>query len=177
MARQILTLSHLNTLDQKHFAQALAGLFEGPPWIVTRAWDARPFASLERLHHVLREVMARASEEEQVALLRAHPDLVGRAALAGTLGPASSAEQAAAGLDHLSPGEIALFTRLNAAYRARFGFPFIICAREHQKESIMASFEARLGQTREREIQTALDEVAAICWLRLRDTLRADTAY
>jgi OHCU decarboxylase len=114
------------------------------------------------------------TEDEQVALIRAHPDLVGRAALAGTLSSASTAEQAAAGLDRLTPDEIADFTRLNAEYQARFGFPFVICARENKKESILAGFSARLTNSREREIQAALAEIAKIGWLRLLDSVSAD---
>src|SRR5579859_842625 len=140
----MLTLQTINNLDQQSFTTALSGLFEGPPWIVSQAWHARPFTSLEHLHKALCQVMYNSSVEQQVALLQAHPDLVGRAALAGTLSPASTGEQAAAGLDHLSTEEIERFTRLNLAYQARFGFPFVICARENRKESILADFAARL---------------------------------
>jgi OHCU decarboxylase len=164
------TLPHLNTLDHDAFTAALAGLFEGPPWIIARAWERRPFASREVLYRTLCDVMYAATEADQIALIRAHPDLVGRAALAGTLSPASTAEQTAAGLDRLMPEEIATFTRLNAEYQARFGFPFVICARENKKESILAGFEERLHHGREQEISVSLDEVAKICWLRLLDT-------
>jgi OHCU decarboxylase len=169
-----LTLAQVNALDQQAFVAAFGGLFEGPPWIVEQAWHARPFASLDDLHARLVAAMEAAPEERKVALLRAHPDLVGRAALAGTLSPASTAEQAAAGLDRLTPDEIATFARLNAEYQARFGFPFVICARENKKDSILAGFAARMGNTREQEIATALGEVAKICRLRLLDTVRPD---
>ena len=99
---------------------------------------------------------------------------MGRAALAGTLTPESTDEQAAAGLDRLSPEEITTFTRLNMAYHDCFGFPFVICARENKKESILAGFATRLQHSRSREIETALDEIAKICWYRLRDTLLSD---
>jgi 2-oxo-4-hydroxy-4-carboxy-5-ureidoimidazoline decarboxylase len=163
------TLAALNAMDREAFVAALGGVFEGPPWIVARAWDARPFGSVQALHRALRAVMEGASEDAQAALLQAHPDLVGRAALAGTLSPASTGEQAAAGLDRLTPNEIATFQRLNAAYRERFGFPFVICARENKKDSILAGFAARLNNTREQELRTALAEVAKIAWLRLQD--------
>jgi 2-oxo-4-hydroxy-4-carboxy-5-ureidoimidazoline decarboxylase len=113
--------------------------------------------------------MRAAPVERQVALIRAHPDLVGRAALAGTLTPESAGEQAAAGLDRLTPDEVATFTQLNATYRDRFGFPFVICARGNKKESILAGFDGRLDNTREREIATALDEIAKIAHFRLLD--------
>src|SRR5215472_655393 len=164
-----LTLGEVNALDQQAFVAALGGLFEGPPWIATEAWHARPFASLEALHAALCQVMYDALEERRVALLRAHPDLVGRAALAGTLSPASTGEQAAAGLDHLTPAEIETFQYYNQAYRARFGFPFVICARENKKESILAGFATRLSNSYDQEIRLALAEVAKICALRLHD--------
>jgi len=153
--------------DQAGFVRALRFVFEGPPWIVEAAWADRPFDSLERLYEALRAVMDAAPVAQQVALLRAHPDLVGRAALAGTLSAESREEQASAGLDRLSPAEVVTFKRLNAAYQERFGFPFIICVREHRKESILAGFESRLTNSREHEISTALGEVARIGRLRL----------
>ena len=173
MASRI-TVADLNALGQTGFVAALGAVFEGLPWIVTQAWAERPFESLVHLHRALCAVMYGAPRQQQVALIQAHPDLVGRAALAGTLTTASTREQAAAGLDRLSPDEIATFTRLNAAYRERFGFPFVICARENKKDSILAGFAARLDHTRDQEIATALDEVAKIALLRLRDIVGED---
>ncbi|HEX9068273.1 MAG TPA: 2-oxo-4-hydroxy-4-carboxy-5-ureidoimidazoline decarboxylase [Ktedonobacterales bacterium] len=166
-----ITLSQLNALDRPGFVAALAGIFEGSPWIVEETWARRPFPSVAALYDALAATMLAAPIEKQLALIRAHPDLVGRAALAGTLTPASTAEQAAAGLDVLSSGEIAAFTRLNDDYKRRFDFPFVICARDHRKASILAGFEARLGNAREEEITTALGEVGKIARLRLRDTV------
>lgn len=173
MSKQ-LTLQEINALDQESFVTALGSLFEGPPWIVRQAWYARPFASLTELHQALCTVMYQAAVERQVALILAHPDLVGRAALAGTLTPESTNEQASVGLDRLSTQEIATFMRLNQTYRDRFGFPFVICVRENKKESILAGFATRLQHSRNREIETALDEIARICWYRLRDTILWD---
>jgi OHCU decarboxylase len=172
MTTSPITLQELNTLDQESFVEALHSLFEGPPWIVREAWHARPFESVEQLYQALCNVMYSAPVEQQIALLQAHPDLVGRAALEGTLSQESTGEQAAAGLNQLSPEEIATFTRLNAAYRDRFGFPFVICARENKKDSILAGFTARLHNSRDQEIAIALGEVAKICSLRLHDTVR-----
>ncbi len=169
-----LTLTQVNALDRPDFIAALGHLFEGPPWIVEQTWDARPFATLDDLQSKLVAVMYAAPVERQVALIQTHPDLVGRAALAGTLTPASTGEQAAAGLDSLTSDEIATFTRLNAEYRERFGFPFVICARENKKENILAGFAQRLIHTRAEEITTALGEIAKICRLRLLDTIRAE---
>src|SRR5205823_4672785 len=113
-----------------------------------------------------------APTEQQIALLQAHPDLVGQAALAGTLTSESTSEQVAAGLGHLSSEEVATFNRLNSTYRDRFGFPFVICARENKKDSILAGFATRLHNSHEQEIAIALGEVAKICALRLHDTVR-----
>ena len=174
MARTRMTLREINALDQDGFVTALGFVFEGSPWIAARAWQARPFGSLTHLHRSLCDVMYNASVEQQVALIRAHPDLVGQAALAGTLTPVSTQEQASAGLDRLSPEEIATFTRLNQAYRHRFGFPFVICVRENRKEGILAAFATRLEHSRDEEISTALAEIAKIASLRLRDVVAAD---
>ena len=174
MTAQQVKLQEINALNRNDFVKELSVLFEGPPWIVALAWHARPFPSLEHLHQTLCAVMYNAPVEQQVELLQAHPDLVGRAALAGTLTPVSTNEQAAAGLDRLSPEEIATFSRLNQAYRDRFGFPFVICARENKKDSILAGFDARLHNSREQEIEIALGEVAKICYLRLSDLAGSD---
>lgn len=172
------TLSQVNELDHEAFTAALAPLFEGPPWIVAEAWARRPFADREALYRALVRVMEAAPVERQVALLRAHPDLVGRAALAGTLSRDSTAEQAAAGLNRLSAAEISDFTRLNGEYRAKFGFPFIVCARENTKATILEGFTERLPHTRDEEIRIALGEVAKICRLRLDGLLQdGDTIF
>ena len=176
MAQTPLTIRELNTFYQEAFVATLGFLFEDSPWIAMEAWHNRPFETLDHLHRSLCEVMYDAPLDRQVALIRAHPDLVGRAALAGTLTPESTKEQASAGLDRLSPDEIATFGRLNQAYRDRFGFPFVICARENKKESILAGFASRLEHSRAEEIGIALDEIAKIAYLRLHDTVRADDA-
>jgi 2-oxo-4-hydroxy-4-carboxy-5-ureidoimidazoline decarboxylase len=176
MTRSRLTLEQINALDRDDFVAVLGSLFEGSPWIAAETWPARPFASLKELHQALCNVMLTAPTERQIALLQAHPDLVGRAALAGTLTAASAGEQAAAGLDRLSPAEIAIFTQLNRAYRDKFGFPFVICARENRKDSILAGFNTRLHHAHEDEIELALAEVAKICWLRLRDRAESGDA-
>lgn len=176
MTAQQVTLQEINAFDQDDFVKELSVLFEGPPWILVQAWHVRPFTSLEHLHRALCAVMYNAPVEQQVELLRAHPDLVGRAALAGTLTPTSTGEQAAAGLDRLSPEEVATFSRLNQAYRDRFDFPFVICARENKKNSILAGFDARLHNSREQEIEIALGEVAKICYFRLSDLVGSNAS-
>lgn len=168
----MITLSQLNALDQPAFTATLGHLFEHSPWIPERTWARRPFSSLADLHEKLLATVHAAEAEEQLALLRAHPDLVGRLARENRLTQESSAEQAAAGLSALSPDEVAAFETNNAAYREKFEFPFIICARENKKEAILAAFPRRLANSRASEIATALAEVGKIARLRLRDTLQ-----
>lgn len=169
-----MNLSDINRLDRDEFVIKLGSLFEGPAWIVEEAWARRPFSDEAALHRALCAVMNAAPRESQLALLSAHPDLAGKLARAGKLTPDSTREQAAAGLDRLTPAELREFTRLNASYRERFGFPFILCARLSTKEGIHAALLERLQHTREEEVQTALAEVSKICALRLHDML-ADT--
>ncbi len=169
---EALPLDLINTLDRDQFVAALGGLFEHSPWIAAGAWHARPFDSRAALHDALCRVMYAAPAAQQLALIRAHPDLAGKAAVAKTLTAASAGEQASAGLDRLSPDEFARFTALNNAYRERFGFPFIICVREHTKHSILDHFAARLNHTPDEEIRTALGEIVKIANIRLRDAVQ-----
>jgi len=142
----------------------LSALFEHSPWVEARA-DARP-SSGDR-HADLMAVVYAATAEEQLALIRAHPELAGKAAIDRTLTDASAAEQASAGLDRLTPDEFARFNALNAAYRAKFDFPFIICVRLTDKAGILAAMETRLLNDRETEIAAALTQIGEIVRLRL----------
>jgi 2-oxo-4-hydroxy-4-carboxy-5-ureidoimidazoline decarboxylase len=144
----------------------MTALFEHSPWVEARA-DAMP-SSGDR-HADLMAVVHAATLEEQLALIRAHPELAGKAAIDRTLTDASAAEQASAGLDRLSEDEFARFHALNAAYRERFAFPFIICVRLTDKAGILAAMEARLANEREAEIATAIAQVGEIVRLRLKD--------
>lgn len=144
----------------------MTALFEHSPWVEARA-DAR--ASSGDRHADLMAVVREASPEDQLALIRAHPELAGKAAIDGRLTDASAAEQASAGLDRLTPEEFDRFHALNAAYRERFGFPFIICVRLTNKAVILAAIEARLGNDREEEIANAIDQIGEIVRLRLED--------
>lgn len=112
-------------------------------------------------------IVQNAGEEKQLGLIRAHPDLVGRAALTSE----SNREQTAAGLMQLTPEEVTLFDRYNTEYKSRFGFPFIICARKNKKEAILGAFPVRLKNSRETEIRTALDQIFQIAELRLADLI------
>jgi 2-oxo-4-hydroxy-4-carboxy-5-ureidoimidazoline decarboxylase len=168
-----LSLSRLNELDHKEFMNIVGPVFEHSPWIAELAWLEKPYASIEEVHRAMCEIVREADLEKQLALIRAHPDLVGRATLAGTLTRESTNEQANAGLNKLSLEEIALFQKQNTAYRDRFDFPFVICARLNKKEAILAGFEKRLQNTREQEIQIALEEIFKIADFRLRDLISA----
>jgi 2-oxo-4-hydroxy-4-carboxy-5-ureidoimidazoline decarboxylase len=141
-------------------------LFEHSPWVEKRA-DANP-SSGDR-HADLMVVMYAATPDEQLALIRAHPELAGKAALDKTLTDASAAEQASAGLDRLTQDEYDRFHALNGAYRERFGFPFIICVRLTDKAGILAAMESRLAHDRDTEIATALEQIGEIVRLRLGD--------
>src|SRR5215203_4532910 len=137
-----MTLTHLNLFSRDEFVRAVGSVFEHSPWIAEATWARRPFASVEQLHGALCQTVSEASENQKLALIRAHPDLVGRTALAGTLTPESTGEQATAGLNQLTSEEIAVFQKYNATYRKKFGFPFVICARLNKKQAILAGFEA-----------------------------------
>jgi 2-oxo-4-hydroxy-4-carboxy-5-ureidoimidazoline decarboxylase len=166
-----MTISEINLLSSEEFVRIVGPVFEHSPWIAEMAWSRKPFANLENLQSALCEVVRNSSEEKQLALIRAHPDLVGKLALAGQLTKESTNEQTSAGLDKLSPVETAVFQKQNAAYKNKFGFPFVICARLNKKEAILAGFERRLKNSREQEILTALEEIFKIAELRLRDLI------
>lgn len=167
-----LTMDEVNALGRDEFIRVFGGVFEHSPWVAEMAWAARPFASLDFLHRRMCETVALAGGEKQLLLIRAHPDLVGRAALAGTLTAASTQEQRAAGLDCLSEEEVTTFQNLNRQYHEQFGFPFIICARLNKKEAILAAFPLRLKNAREEEIRAALEEIYKIARLRLADLIQ-----
>jgi OHCU decarboxylase len=172
MAATPFLLTEVNQLSRDDFVTALGSLFEGSPWIAEITWIARPFASIERLHQALCATMYAAPIERQMALIQAHPDLAGKAALAGALTAESTREQSAAGLSRLTPEQFATFTQLNQAYREKFGFPFVICAREQHAASILEHFATRLEHPRAEEIATALGEIAKIARLRLLDAVQ-----
>jgi OHCU decarboxylase len=168
----MIALAILNSRDRETFAEIVGPVFEHSPWIAELTWHRKPFASVDQLHAALCATLAESGEQKQLALIRAHPDLVGRLALAGQLTKESTSEQASAGLDKLTPEEVKLFQANNAAYKAKFGFPFIICARQNKKEAILKGFETRLKNTREQEIKTALEEIGKIALLRLQDLVK-----
>jgi 2-oxo-4-hydroxy-4-carboxy-5-ureidoimidazoline decarboxylase len=165
------TVDYLNTCSVDAFVAEIGFAFEDSPWIARTAAAARPFADRAALHTAMVAAVAQAGDAAKVALIQAHPDLAGRVAREGRLNAASAAEQAGAGLGALTPEEIARFDADNGVYRARFGFPFVICAREHTKASILAALAKRRENERAAEIATALAEIAKIARLRLEDAV------
>lgn len=160
----------LNAMDGAAFVSVCGRFFENSPWIAERTWErGRPFASRADLHEKMCATLAKASDAEKLTLIRAHPDLVGRLARENKLTRESTREQAAAGLDALSESEVAAFETYNAQYRERFGFPFVICARESRKEAILAAFPVRLKNTAQQEMAAAVAEIEKIARLRLMD--------
>jgi OHCU decarboxylase len=161
-------------MDRAVFVENYGGIFEHSPWIAERAHALElgpAHDSATGLHNALARAFRSASDDERMGVLKAHPDLAGKLAQARRLTEASTAEQASAGLDALTDDERATFERLNAAYTARFGFPFIIAVRENTKASIIAAFHARLENDRATEIATACAQVERIALHRLKALL------
>jgi 2-oxo-4-hydroxy-4-carboxy-5-ureidoimidazoline decarboxylase len=167
------SLDSLNAADRKAFTAAIADVMELAPWVADEAFAKRPFASLAALYQAMTDAVKNAGDERQRALINGHPDLAGKAARAGKLTADSTAEQAAAGLDQLSEQEFADFHRLNDAYRAKFGMPFIVCVRRHGKASILREFARRMTNDAATERQTALSEIFRIAALRLDQRVTA----
>jgi 2-oxo-4-hydroxy-4-carboxy-5-ureidoimidazoline decarboxylase len=162
-----LALDRLNQASAQEFAATLAEIFEHSPWVAERVAAERPFASVRALLDAMTNAVKSASRDEQSALLRAHPDLAGKAAQARTLTQDSTAEQASAGLDQLSAQEFESFQGFNASYQKKHGIPFIVCVRRHTKDSILKQFAKRIDNAPAQEFETALEEVFRIAALRL----------
>lgn len=167
------SLDALNALDRGGFVARLGGIFEHSPWVAERAWAARPFAGVAALHAAMARAMRAGSEAEKTALLRAHPELAGREAKEGRLTADSKGEQKSAGLDCLNATEMRSLAELNAAYRAKFGFPFIIAVRARAKDEILGELARRQGCGAAEERAAALAEVEAIARIRLERLLGA----
>lgn len=168
-APSVVTVAKVNALDAAAFVAAFGGIAEHTPWVAERAFRAGPFADRDALVAAFQHAILDADPAAQTALLAAHPDLAGRAAVAGALGAESAGEQAGAGLDRLTAAEFARFTALNDAYRARFGIPFILAVRGADKTTILAAFESRVGGTAAEERLTAIAQVLRIVRFRLED--------
>ena len=162
-----MTLADLNRLDQANFVAALAGIYEYSPWVPERAWSRRPFVDINDLHAALAAVVAAAEKDEQLALIRAHPELAGKAMTDGSLTADSTAEQSRAGLMHCSPAELARLRELNARYNANFGFPFILAVKGYDRAGVIAEFARRVDNDAAEEFAENLRQIDKIARLRL----------
>lgn len=164
-----LTIDAVNGLSAEAFVTHFGDVAEHSPWVAELAATRRLFTSREALVAAFDAAMQAAPRERQLALIRAHPDLAGKAAIAGEMAEDSKKEQAGAGLDRLSADEFARFTALNDAYKDKFGFPFIFAVKGATKDMILAAFESRIGNDPATEFATALAQIARIFRFRLED--------
>ena len=163
-----MTLETLNALSEGDFVKTIGWVFEHSPWVAERAASHRPFATIDALHQSMTDQVERASRAEQLALLRAHPDLGTKAKISD----ASTSEQAGAGLDRLTSPEFELLQRLNTEYRDKFGFPFLFAVKGSTKGDILQALEARAGNSPEQEFREALRNVYRIARFRIEDTIQ-----
>jgi 2-oxo-4-hydroxy-4-carboxy-5-ureidoimidazoline decarboxylase len=172
-----MTLREVNEKDRAGLVQAVGWVFEDSPWVAERAWDRRPFASVDALHAAMVDAVAAATLDEQLALLRAHP-VLGSDPLDSTgvrpLSAASTREQAGAGLDSLTREERDRLRALNATYRGKFGFPFLYAVKGSAKHDVLNALERRLTSTRHEEMQEALRQVYRIARFRLEEAVGQD---
>ena len=169
MSEQRWSLDAVNALDEAAFVAAFGDVAEDAPWVAAEAAAARPFATREAMIDAFAGAVADADPHRQKALCQAHPDLAGRAAIAGNISDDSRKEQADAGLDRLSPDEFARFAEMNEAYRKRHGFPFIHAVRGASKDDILAAFASRLDNRTDTEIGRAIDHIQRIIQYRIED--------
>jgi 2-oxo-4-hydroxy-4-carboxy-5-ureidoimidazoline decarboxylase len=168
------TLADLNACSKHDFVAALANIFEYSPWIAEQAAAARPFAGAQPLFDAMKAAVNSAAPELRLALIRAHPDLANKTQRAAGLTAESNAEQNSVGLDRLSDAEYDAFERVNNAYRAKFGFPYIVCVRRHTRDSILRDFERRLPNDPGTETQVSIAEICRIAALRVDQLVTSD---
>jgi 2-oxo-4-hydroxy-4-carboxy-5-ureidoimidazoline decarboxylase len=162
-----ITLDALNAMSEADFVDTLGGIFEHSPWVAEAAMNGRPYDSLRGLLEAMCTAVRSADIAAQLRLVRAHPELAGKAAIRGELTDASAGEQRGAGLDACSPAEYAELTALNRAYRERHGFPFILAVKGHTRSSIMAALHERLPHAQEEELAENLRQIERIAAIRL----------
>jgi 2-oxo-4-hydroxy-4-carboxy-5-ureidoimidazoline decarboxylase len=167
----MISIPQLNAAPAREFVAALGGIYEHSVWVPQAILGCRPFPDRDALVTAMRAAVDQAADTQKLDLIRAHPDLAGKLARAGALTDSSTREQAGLGLDRLDEAEYTEFSRRNEAYRQRFGFPFIICARLTTKSGVLAAFEERLGHTRDQEISEAIHQIHHIARLRLEDLI------
>jgi chitin deacetylase len=163
-----MNLPQVNALTLAQFVARFDGVFEHSPWVAERAWGRRPFDSIDRLHEAMMQVVREASGAEQLALMRAHPELAGREAVKGSLTADSSTEQGRLGFMNLDRSHFEQMAELNRTYRQRFGIPCIVALRLHaSRASVMAAMQRRLGNTLQAELAAALEQIGHITRGRL----------
>lgn len=165
------TLAQLNAMAREAFVATLGGIFEHSAWVAEQAAGARPFENIEALHRAMTEAVERAGAARQRALIDAHPDLAGKAAVSGELTAESTREQSGAGLTQCTPEEFDKLQSLNRIYRAKFGFPFILAVRGYDRAGIIANFEARLSNSVDEEQRASLGQIYRIARFRLDDLI------
>jgi 2-oxo-4-hydroxy-4-carboxy-5-ureidoimidazoline decarboxylase len=161
----MMTLAEVNAMGKPDFVACFGDVAEHSLWVAERAESQRPFASVDAMVAAFQAAIRQAPEVERLGLICAHPDLAGRAAMAEE----SRKEQAGAGLNQLTPDEFERFTEFNSRYRERFGIPFILAVKGATRHQILDSFAARLGNDRDTELATALDQVCRIVGFRLAE--------
>jgi len=170
----MLNLDTINQMGRGEFVGYLGRVFENSPWVASQAWQCRPFADVSALHAAMLDIIHRQDLPSREAFLRAHPDLAGREAKQGVMTEESTVEQGTAGLDRLAPGEVAGIDDLNRRYRARHGFPFIVCVRHYTKAGIFAEFRHRLDRDSDTEREEALRQIGNISRYRLDALVESD---
>ena len=163
------SLSHLNNCPREEFVAALGGIFEHSPWVAETVWNERPFADTTCLHTKMAAAVRAASHARQLALLRAHPELAGKAMLASTLTADSTSEQTRSGLTNCTAEELATLQGLNVAYNQKFGWPFIAAVKHMDRLSIIALFKERLDSSAADEFEQCLANIEKITRWRLQD--------
>lgn len=157
-------------LSEAEFVDRFGSVYEHSPWIAERAFNKgidQSCDQIDRLHAAMKNVFESADKDEQLAVIRAHPDLAGKAALAGELTDESTHEQASAGIDSLTESELSHFTQLNEAYKIKFNFPFIMAVKGSNKNAIIQGFEERINNSPEQEFKRAINEINKIAAFRL----------
>ncbi|RJF95311.1 2-oxo-4-hydroxy-4-carboxy-5-ureidoimidazoline decarboxylase [Noviherbaspirillum saxi] len=172
MTTKTFSLDSLNAMTAADFTAALGAIFEHSPWVAERAAGNRPFASVQQLHDAMAEAVRSASEAERLQLIRAHPELAGKAAVRGELTEESTREQKGAGLDQCSAEEFAQLQDLNQRYNDKFGFPFVIAVKGHNRESILQNFARRLDNERSAEASECIEQIIRIGGFRLADAVQ-----
>jgi len=174
MSQTTYNLSQLNSMDAAQFVQVLGGIYEHSPWVAEQAATQRPFASAEALATAMRNAVDTAGIEPQLKLVRAHPELAGKAAVRGELTAESTREQSGAGLNLCTPEEFARLQALNTQYNETFGFPFILAVRGYDRHGIIENFSKRVENDRDTELRTSLEQIHRIAGFRLTDLIAAN---